>query len=72
MVKTVKEIFIDMCTSGYYRWSNLAESFTEEDEYSRLASERAKEYQVMLERAKELPDDTDPWEYINLLKNPRH
>ena len=71
-MKTFKETLVDMYTGDYKRWSNLAASFTKEDEYSRLASERAKEYQVMLERAKELPDDTDPWEYINLLKNPRH
>ena len=65
-MKTFKETLIEMYSKDYDRWNTFAveNSFFE-------AWQRAKEYQTIVERTKELPDDINPWEYAELIKNPR-
>jgi hypothetical protein len=55
-----------MYSKDYDRWNTFA---VENGSFE--AWQRAKEYQVMLERTKKLPDNISPREYAELMKNPR-
>ena len=65
-MKTFKETLIEMYSKDYDRWNTFA---VENGSFE--AWQRAKEYQVMLERTKKLPDNISPREYAELMKNPR-
>jgi hypothetical protein len=65
-MKTFKETLIEMYSKDYDRWKDFAMKNS-----SFEAWQRAKEYQVMLERTKELPDNISSRDYAEFKKNPR-
>ena len=55
-----KESFVAEYTRCLNRWSNMT---------GHLAVLRAMEYRKLLERAKNMPDNINGWDYLKLLKN---
>lgn len=55
---TIKEKLIAEYTRCYNRWCEIPGSF---------ATERAAEYQKMIEETEKMPDDIDSWIYIRLI-----